>query len=299
MALLLGSGVPARHHSVKIYATFEEMITEPGLEAVVMASATSFHVSNSLECLKRGIHVLLQSLVRQCEAHPDTKMMVGFTRRFDEEYKYARQMINTGRIGQPFDTSGFFLPYAKASGGIFVDSTIHDIDLTLCFFGEDIQPKALWATGVVAKHLELEEFHDADNAVGVVEFWGGMVAHYYHSRTAVNGYDNATEIFGTDGKLTVNPVPRLNRVDLLNASGIVNEATPGWVDRYKEAFVTEINDFTSAILDDTGLPMKLASAITSLKIGLALQESLVTGERIQFDQQGNRLPSPTSPKGTC
>ncbi|KAE8423561.1 hypothetical protein BDV36DRAFT_306078 [Aspergillus pseudocaelatus] len=309
-----------KHHGVKVYATFEEMIMEPGLEAVVIASATSFHVSHSLESLRRGIHVLcekpvtlkldeLQSLVHQCEAHPETKMMVGFTRRFDADYKYAREKVVAGRIGrplilrshgcEPFDTSDFFVPYAKASGGIFVDSTIHDIDLTLSFFGENIQPKALWATGVVAKHLELGRFDDVDNAVGVVEFWGGMVAHYYHSRTAVNGYDNTTEIFGMDGKLTINSVPRLNRVDILNTSGVVNEVIPGWIDRYKEAFVTEINDFTSAILDQTDLPMKLTSAITSLKIGLALQESLVTGERIQFDQQGNRLSSNSCISGVC
>lgn len=226
-------------------------------------------------------------------------MMVGFTRRFDENYKYARQKIEAGAIGrpvvirshgcEPFDSSGFFISYAKVSGGIFVDSAIHDIDLTLSFFGEDVLPKALWATGVVAKHAELKDFGDADNAVGVVEFWGGMVAHYYHSRTGVTGYDNTTEIFGSDGKLTINSVPRLNRVDMLNGSGWMNEVLPGWVDRYKDAFVTEVNDFTDALLSREDIPLKLSSAVTSLKIALALQESLVTGHRIQFDRQGYRI----------
>jgi myo-inositol 2-dehydrogenase / D-chiro-inositol 1-dehydrogenase len=34
------------------------------------------------------------------------------------------------------DPSGFFIEYAQSSSGIFVDCSIHDIDLALWFFGE-------------------------------------------------------------------------------------------------------------------------------------------------------------------
>jgi len=225
--------------------------------------------------------------------------MVGFCRRFDENYMQARKKVQAGEIGTPIvlrsqgcellDKSGFFVQYAKVSGGIFVDTTIHDIDLTLSFFGEDIKPKALWATGIAAMHKELAEFNDADNAVGVVEFWGGKIAYYYHSRTTTHGYDNCTEIMGTAGKLSINLVPTMNRIQISDASGIRNEAMPSWSDRYEGAFVTELKDFTAAILDGTELPMKLTSAMTSLKIALALQESLVTGKKIEFDENGNKI----------
>lgn len=227
-------------------------------------------------------------------------MMVGFTRRFDDSYKDARQKVLAGVIGEPvvlrshgiedFDDSGFFINYARHSGGIFVDTTIHDIDLALSFLGDDIQPKKLWATGVVTKHHEMHEYHDSDNAVGVVEFWGGKIAHFYNSRTGNQGYDNMTEIFGTGGKITVNAVGRRNRVEVTsNATGVKNDILPSWIDRYEGAFVNEMNEFTAAILDKTELPMKLHSALTSLKIGTALQESLVSGYPIRFDQRGNRI----------
>ncbi|KAJ5725425.1 NAD-binding Rossmann fold oxidoreductase family protein [Penicillium malachiteum] len=61
------------------------------------------------------------------------------------------------------------------------------------------------------------------------------------------------------------------------------------MDRYEHAFVNEVNEFTAAILDNKELPMKLTSALTSLKIGLALQQSLVSGSPIRFDQEGNRI----------
>jgi myo-inositol 2-dehydrogenase / D-chiro-inositol 1-dehydrogenase len=49
--------VPA---GVKIFRTFEEMIDFPGLEAVVIASATALHHQHTLESLRRGIHVLCE-----------------------------------------------------------------------------------------------------------------------------------------------------------------------------------------------------------------------------------------------
>lgn len=106
--------------------------------------------------------------------------------------------IRDGVIGQPIiirsqgaeklDKTGFFIEYARHSGGIFVDTVIHDIDLTLSIPGENVKPIVLWATGILFHHHEMKDVNDIDNAVGVVEFWGGRVAHYYHSRTMSQGY---------------------------------------------------------------------------------------------------------------
>ena len=48
---------------VAVFRTFEEMIDFPGLEAVVIASATALHYNHTLESLKRGIHVLCEKPV--------------------------------------------------------------------------------------------------------------------------------------------------------------------------------------------------------------------------------------------
>jgi myo-inositol 2-dehydrogenase / D-chiro-inositol 1-dehydrogenase len=245
------------------------------------------------------IYNQLAMIIEKSQARPEIKVMVGFSRRFDADYMLAREKIKAGEIGIPIvirsqgcellDKSGLFVQYAKASGGIFVDTTIHDIDLTLSFFGDDSKPKSVWAAGITAIHKELAEFHDADNAVGVVEFWNGKIAYYYHSRTTAHGYDNATEIFGTNGKLSINIIPRNNRIEISDALGVRSEVTPSWVDRYEDAFVTELKHFTDAILDNTELPINLTTAMASLRIALGLQESLVTREQIKFDEEGHRI----------
>ncbi|KAE8380461.1 hypothetical protein BDV26DRAFT_279528 [Aspergillus bertholletiae] len=292
---------------VKIFSEYDQMIRTPGLEAVVIASPTALHIDQTLVAIEHGIHALCEkpvttdlSLMREllevAERSPSTKVMVGFVRRFDEQYQAALRKVQQGAIGDPIvvrsqgaeklDKSGFFIEYARQSGGIFVDTVVHDIDLTLSFLGEDIKPKALWATGLISHHHELKDCHDVDNAVGVVEFWGGKIAYYYHSRTTAHGYDNCTEIIGTEGKVSINLVPHNNRVQISNSSGILQDATPGWIDRYREAFVAELNQFTNSILDGNELPLRLKSAYSGLQIALSLQESLRTGCRIEFDENG-------------
>ena len=226
-------------------------------------------------------------------------MMVGFTRRFDESYQDAKSKIQQGAIGRPLvmrsqgcekgDTSPFFKQYLKDSGGIFIDSIVHDIDLSLFLLGEDSAPKSVSAAGVAAVHTELENDGDADNAVGICEFWDGKIAFFFNTRTSAHGYDNQTEVFGTAGKISINLVPRLNRVEFADTDGYVKvEPTPSWYDRYREAFVTEAIAWVDAVLDDKPMPVPLRSSLTGLVIAKALQESLKTGKKIEFDGRSLR-----------
>ena len=241
----------------------------------------------------------LATLIDLVESKPEIQLMVGFTRRFDESYQDAHAKIQQGAIGRPIivrsqgcerlDTSPFFKQYLRDSGGIFVDSIIHDIDLALFFIGEESRPKSVSSAGVAAVHTERAEVGDADNAVGICEFWDGKIAFFYNSRMAAHGYDNQTEIFGTAGKISVNLVPRQNRVEVSDGDGFVKiEPTPGWYDRYTSAFVTEAVAWVDAVLDNKPMPIPLRSSLTSLVIATALQESLSTGRKIEFDGKSLR-----------
>jgi myo-inositol 2-dehydrogenase/D-chiro-inositol 1-dehydrogenase len=45
---------------VKIYATFDEMLEQESLHAVVVASATSVHAEQALKAIAKGYHVLCE-----------------------------------------------------------------------------------------------------------------------------------------------------------------------------------------------------------------------------------------------
>ena len=229
-------------------------------------------------------------------APPRQKILCGFSRRFDASYRDAARRLEAGAIGRPtifrsqtcdkLDPSGFFVAYAEFSGGIFVDCSIHDIDLALWYFGSDSRVKSVSAVGVCAVQPGLRQHGDVDNAVGVVEFFEDRVAYFYASRTMAAGQHDMS---GTEGKLIVNGNPQTNLLEISDTHGFRREVPPDYYGRFGEAFVTEANEFTDACLDDKPLPFRLEGAVKALQIGAALQESLRTGKRIAFDETGKRV----------
>jgi myo-inositol 2-dehydrogenase/D-chiro-inositol 1-dehydrogenase len=224
--------------------------------------------------------------------------MCGFSRRFDKSYRDAYEKMRAGTIGTPsvlrsqtcdkLDPSGFFVAYAEFSGGIFVDCSIHDIDLALWFFGKESKIKSVSAVGITAVEPDLRKHNDRDNAVGLVEFHDGRIAFFYASRMMAAGQEDVTEIIGTKGKLAVNTQPALNHVNIYDGSGIRREIPQTYYDRFEYAFVTEAQEFSAACLDDSPLPIDLGSAVLAVRIGAALQESLITQKKIFFDENGER-----------
>lgn len=225
--------------------------------------------------------------------------MCGFSRRFDDSYREAFRLMSEGKIGRPsilrsqtcdkHDPSGFFVQYAAKSGGIFVDCNVHDIDLTLWFFGPDVAPKSISAHGITAIHPELRDAGDRDNAVGVVEFWSGQIAYFFSSRMMAHGQEDTTEIIGTEGKLSVNVNPQRNLVNYYHPGGITREVPPNYYGRFEMAFVAESNEFTAAVLDDKPAPLDIGVAHKALQLGKWLQESLISGKPISFTEDGKRV----------
>ncbi|KAJ5569757.1 NAD-binding Rossmann fold oxidoreductase family protein [Penicillium hispanicum] len=294
---------------VRLYQNYNDMLKHEGLEAIVVASATAVHAEQAIKAINANKHVLCekplstsvevsQSVVDAAAKKPNLKVMCGFSRRFDVSYRDAYNKMRAGTIGNPsvlrsqtcdkLDPSGFFVAYAQFSGGIFVDCSIHDIDLTLWFFGANSKVKSVSAVGITAVEPDLREHNDRDNAVGLVEFHDGRIAYFYASRMMAAGQEDTTEIIGTRGKLAVNTQPQLNLVHLYDDTGVRREIPQHYYDRFEYAFVTEANEFTAAVLDNTPLPLELPAAVQAVRIGAALQESLITGKKIFFDEDGNR-----------
>ena len=102
------------------------------------------------------------------------------------------------------DPSGFFVRFAPTCGGIFVDMSVHDIDVARWLLGS---PKALrvFSTGTIAVHEGLADCGDVDNGVAICEFEDGRMACFYASRTMAHGHETVTEVIGTAGRLVDRP----------------------------------------------------------------------------------------------
>jgi myo-inositol 2-dehydrogenase/D-chiro-inositol 1-dehydrogenase len=221
----------------RLYKDYNELLAHPGLDAVFLVTPVTLHPTQIIAGLQAGKHVfcekplsldLNECLQVEAEAarHPHLKVMIGFVRRFDASYQDAQKSIAAGAIGRPFmvrsetcdqnDPSGFFVRFAPTSGGIFVDMSVHDIDLARWLLGSP-RPLRVFSVGAIAIHEGLRACGDVDNGVAMCEFADGRMACFYASRTMAHGHETATEIIGTDGRLTVPRWPPQPRRDLRHA----------------------------------------------------------------------------------
>ncbi|KAJ5187664.1 hypothetical protein N7449_010658 [Penicillium cf. viridicatum] len=292
----------------RIYKDYYEMLEKENLDAVVVAGITSVHAYHTIATIKKGLHVMCEKPLSldikiaqsvlgayniSLKTHPNQKVMCGFSRRFDASYREAYERMISSQHGRPvvfksqtadmLDTTGTLVQYAKTSGGIFLDCSIHDIDLMLWFLGENTNIKSLQAVGVVAVHTALDSSKDRDNAVAMVEFDGGKIAILFCSCMMASGQEDNTEIICEKGSLRVNMQGRKNYLEIHDGKGARRDLPKHYYERFKEAFPTQANEFTASCLDNTTPPVSLPSSVKAVVIGSALQKSLITGEKIVFD----------------
>ena len=286
----------------RVYREYRDLLADTAVDAVFIVTPTSLHAEQIIEALYAGKHVFCEKplsldladckrVAAEATKVPKLKVMIGYGRRFDPSYRDAWDKIQAGLIGTPFlvrsqnldmnDPSGFFVRFAPTSGGIFLDCTVHDIDLARWLL-DNPQPVRVFATGVVAIHAGLREFGDVDNGVATCEFTDGKMACFYASRTMMHGHETLTEIFGTGGRLTVGHNPRINRVDISDAHGMRNECTPTFYERFAEAFLLETTHFVECVLDDRQPALTLDDATEATRIAIALRESLHTRRVVEL-----------------
>jgi myo-inositol 2-dehydrogenase/D-chiro-inositol 1-dehydrogenase len=141
--------------------------------------------------------------------------------------------------------------------------------------------KSVAASGIVAVAAGLKEHGNCDNAISIVEFFGGKVAYFFCSRMMAHGQEDTIEIIGTEGKLANNANPQTNFVNIYTSTGINREVPVHYYGRFEHDFVQEANERTSVCLDDTKLPMKFSNTLRAVEIGSYLQETLRTGREVE------------------
>ncbi|HJU21272.1 MAG TPA: Gfo/Idh/MocA family oxidoreductase [Casimicrobiaceae bacterium] len=277
------------------YTEYAAMLAHAEIDAVFIVTPTTLHAQQIVDALRARKHVFSEKPLsldvaecRRVEAEaalsPDLKVMIGFVRRFDASYRRAHSWIRDGRIGRPLtvrshtldqnDPSGFFVRYSQASGGIFVDMSVHDVDSARWLLGVSDVAR-VFATGLVGIHEGLREWNDVDNGVATCEFVTGEIATIYASRTMAHGFECMTEVIGTKGRITIGGDARLDHVVISDAHGVRHECTPTFYERFEDAFLREDSEFVQAVIEDRTPPLTLRDATEATRICLAMRQSLL------------------------
>ncbi|MFT7031979.1 MAG: myo-inositol 2-dehydrogenase/D-chiro-inositol 1-dehydrogenase [Cyclobacteriaceae bacterium] len=284
------------------YTDYGEMLEKAKLDAVAIVSSSNMHCEHTLQALEKGLHVFCEKPIgishEEClkveeatKANPELVYMPGFMRRYDSSYIYAKKKIDEGYIGKPILFRGYSvdpesaiegaLKYAANSAGQFLDMAVHDIDLARWFL--DSEPKSIYAIGGCFAHSEYAQYGDGDNVSALMQFDNDSMAFILAGRTAAHGYNVETEIVGTKATLRIASVPQKNMVELIDNSGVRQECSQSFQERFQEAFVNEIQEFVDCIAEGRLPEIKAEDGTRSTVIAELATQSFKQNKLIKID----------------
>ena len=280
---------------------FTDLLKTPGLDAIAVITTSGMHAQHIEQALEAGKHVFCEKplgvTMEQCkqaeravEMHPELIFQLGFMRRFDPSYVYAKKKINEGLIGTPYlikttslDPIDFVegaLKFAPTSGGLFLDMAVHDIDVARWFLGSD--PVAVTAYGSSFGFPAFAEIGDCESGVALYKHENGALAVIHVGRTASHGYHIETEIVGTSGSLRIGGIPRKNACEIYGAGGVLVECPEHFPERFDDAYRLEMQAFVDAVRDNRKPEITVYDGTVCTKIGYATTEAFKSGEMIRF-----------------
>ncbi len=278
---------------------FDELLAVPDLDAVVICSPTDTHADYVVKAAKAGKQIFCEkpldlSLDRVKEVldiieETGVKLMLGFNRRFDPEFKKIRQLVLNDAVGDPQiikitsrDPGPPPVSYIKVSGGMFLDMTIHDFDMARYISGKQV--KEVFAKGAVMIDPKIGQAGDVDTAVITLTFEDNTMAIIDNCRKAVYGYDQRLEVFGSKGMAQAeNNFP--NNHKLYTESGVSGDLPLHFfLERYDASYNQEVREFIDALVFGGKMPVDGNDGLQSIAIGLAAKKSVAEGRPVQLTE---------------
>ncbi len=278
-----------------VTADYKEILADKAVDAIIICSSTNTHAQICIEAAEAGKAIFCEKpidlelskidAVLAAVEKAGVKMQVGFNRRFDHNFKKVKDMVAAGDIGNveivkitSRDPKPPSAEYARVSGGMFLDMTIHDFDMARYLSGSEITE--IYVNGACLVDEEIGKAGDLDTALISLKFANGAVGVIDNSRRAAYGYDQRVEVFGSKGCVSADN-DRPTSVILSTEQGVSSEKPLYFfLERYTQSFIDEMRDFINAVVNDAPTPVCAIDGLKPVVIALAAKESYTTGKPV-------------------
>ena len=271
----------------RVVKDYHELLADKNIEAVLIATNTDTHAFIVKDAANAGKQIFCEKPLALDLASSDevldtiektkVKLQIGFNRRFDRSFRRVREVVTSGDIGHPCilritnrDPEPPSIEYAKTSGGMFLDMSIHDFDMARFQIGEI---EEVYAIGNVLVAPYLKEIGDVDTNVITLRFANGAVGTIDNSRQCVYGYDQRLEVFCSNGTAMAGNEYE-NTVVKGNGEGYHSAKLPYFfIQRYADGYINEVRQFLQCVRDDKPVSPTGQDSRMAVLLGMATWES--------------------------
>lgn len=244
------------------YTDVAEMLSHPGLDAVIIATPARFHTNILVQAAEAGKAIFCEKPMALTLEDADrgiaaakaagVPLQVGFNRRWDQAFFEGRAAIDAGKIGAvqlirsltrdpgPFGGDPDRIPLWT----IFYETLIHDFD-TLLWLNPGAKPVEVFAMADALVRSDARDKGFLDTAVVNIRFDNGSIAVAEANFSAMYGYDIRGEVFGSGGMVTMGDVRR-SSMTLFDATGVSNDTWRRDTDHFVQAYTAQLASFVEA-----------------------------------------------------
>ena len=312
----VASAAAKKFNVPKVYEDYRDLLNDPEIDAVSVATPNAFHHRPTIEALRAGKHVLCEKPLamnaaearEMCQVAKETGkiLQVALQLRFGGPMRYMKQYIDNGHMGKIYYARaqalrrrgvpgwGVFIDKEKQGGGPLIDIGVHILDMTLFLMG---YPRPVSASGqtwdMLGKNPELwnawgdydrSKFTVEDFATALIKFEDGSAVMLESSFMAnLEGDPFQTQIFGTKAGALVrawgkDPIKIFTEQDRQTF-----DITPANVPEVESSHVIEVQEFVSAIQNNKPSPVPGENGLTLNAIFDAIYKSSETGKEQEID----------------
>jgi myo-inositol 2-dehydrogenase/D-chiro-inositol 1-dehydrogenase len=274
-----------------------------GMDAIVIASATSSHAELIARAARAGLPVFCEKPIAldlpgtlsalHVVERAGTLLQVGFMRRFDDGYTTARELVRLGALGRlhtvramtsdPAPPPAAYLPL---SGGLYRDCLVHDFDILRWVTGREVVE--VYATGSDAGPPMFREAGDVDTAAVLLTLDDGTLATATAARCNGAGYDVRMELAGELDQVAVGLDDRtpISSTEMQGPPP-AGKPWPGFLERFAPAYEAELNAFVRMVEGEAENPCDGREALVALRIAEACELSRRERRPVRLDEIPN------------
>jgi len=271
----------------RVVKDYHELLEDKDIEALLIATNTDTHAFIVKDAALAGKQIFCEKPlalqladideVMQIVEDTGVKLQVGYNRRFDKSLQRVHQVVASGEIGRPCilhitnrDPEPPSLEYARTSGGMFLDMSIHDFDMVRYQIGE---VEEIYAIGNVLVTPYLKDIGDVDVDIITLKFTNGAIGTIDNSRQCVYGYDQRLEVFCSLG--TAMAGNEFENTGVMgDRTGFHSAKVPySFIERYADCYITEVRQFVQCVRDDKPVSPTGYDSRASVLLGMAAWES--------------------------
>ncbi|MBV9750121.1 MAG: Gfo/Idh/MocA family oxidoreductase [Acetobacteraceae bacterium] len=242
----------------RVFDTASQLIADPAVDAVIVASPDETHASLVIACLEQGKPVLcekpLADTLERClaviaaEVRSGRRLVqVGYMRRFDPGYRAMKRSFADGTLGAPLFLHcvhrNAVAPHYMTSELVIANSAVHDIDAARYLLDDD------FVAVTVISPRATSNAPSRQPQFTVLETRRGTLVDIESFLDAQYGYDVRAELVCEGGAVSLAPNPPIAvRQGGRDGFGL----NPDWRGRFEDAYREQLRAWVASI--GTGKP---------------------------------------------